>query len=62
MESKPIKIPVGWNAFVNDGKCCIGYQEFKKEGKYFGSLTIINKPTEKELKAELSRLKIISPK
>lgn len=62
MESKSIKILVGWNAFVNDGKCCIGYREFKKEGQYFGSLKIINKPTEKELKEELSRLKIILPK
>jgi hypothetical protein len=55
-------ISIGWNAFVKDGKTCLGYQEFKKVGKYFGTLTIINKPTEAELKAELTRLKISLPK
>jgi hypothetical protein len=55
-------IPVGWSAFVKDGKTCLGYQEFKKGGKYAGTLALITKPTEAELKAELNRLKISLPK
>jgi hypothetical protein len=58
---EPTVIASGWNAFVKDAKC-IGYSEFKKGGKYFGTLTLINKPTEAELKAELTRLKISLPK
>jgi hypothetical protein len=60
---KPIEpkvITAGWNAFVKDAKC-IGYSEFKKDGKYFGTLTLINKPTEAELKAELAALNISLP-
>jgi hypothetical protein len=60
---KPIEpkvIASGWNAFVKDDKC-IGYSEFKKGGKYAGTLTLINKPTEAELKAELTRLNISIP-
>jgi hypothetical protein len=56
-----ITIPIGWNAFVKDGKTCLGYQEFKNGGKYSGTLTLITKPTEAELKAELTRLKISLP-
>jgi hypothetical protein len=61
--SKPIEptvIAAGWNAFVKADKC-IGYSEFKKNGKYWGKLTLISKPTEAELKAELTRLKISLP-
>jgi hypothetical protein len=54
-------IPTGWVAFVLDGKTCLGYQEFKAGGKYAGILTLITKPTEAELKAELKRLKITLP-
>lgn len=54
-------IPVSWTAFVKDDKC-LGYHEFTREGKYYGVLTLINKPTEAELKAELKRLKISLPK
>lgn len=53
-------IPTGWNAFVKDGKC-LGYQNFPAGGKYVGTLTLITKPTEAELKAELTRLKISLP-
>jgi hypothetical protein len=61
MATEPIIIAKGWNAFVKDGKTCLGFKEFPKGGKYFGALTLINKPTEAELKAELSRLKITLP-
>ena len=54
-------IPTGWVAFVKDDKC-LGYKEFKTGGKYWGVLTLINKPTEAQLKAELKRLKISLPK
>lgn len=55
-----IEIPVGWTAFVKDTKC-LGYREFELKGKYWGKLTLITKPTEAELKAELARLKITLP-
>ena len=61
MATEPINISSGWNAFVKDGKTCLGYREFPNGGKYFGKLTLINKPTEAELKAELTRLKISLP-
>jgi hypothetical protein len=60
MATEPIAIPNGWTAFVNDTKC-FGYREFKKGGKYFGKLTLITKPTEAELKAELVKLNISLP-
>ena len=53
-------IPTGWVAFVLD-KECLGYQEFPKGGKYVGTLTLIDKPTEAQLKTELKRLKISLP-
>lgn len=62
MATEPINIETGWNAFVKDGKTCLGYKEFTSVGKYWGKLTLINKPTEAELKAELTRLKISLPK
>jgi hypothetical protein len=55
------KIPNGWTAFVKDTKA-LGYREFVGGGKYFGTLTLITKPTEAELKTELERLKISLPK
>ena len=58
--AEPTVIAAGWNAFVKADKC-IGYSEFKKDGKYFGTLTIINKPTEAELRAELFSLNISLP-
>ena len=61
MATEPITIATGWNAFVKD-KTCLGFKEFENGGKYFGTLTLINKPTEAELKAELTRLKITLPK
>lgn len=54
-------IPVGWVAFVKDGKSCLGYRHFPEGGNYNGKLTLIIKPTEAELKAELTRLKISLP-
>ena len=54
-------IPTGWVAFVLNKKC-LGYQNFPAGGKYAGTLTLITKPTEAELKAELTRLKISFPK
>ena len=60
MATEPITIPVSWTAFVKD-KSCLGYQEFPNGGKYVGVLTLISKPTEAELKAELKRLKISLP-
>ncbi len=62
MATEPVEIPVSWTAFVKDGKSCLGYREFPTGGKYWGTLTLINKPTEAELKAELTRLKISLPK
>lgn len=62
MELKPTTIEIGWNAFIQLGKHCTGIKEFKRAGKYFGTLTLINKPTEAELKAELTKLKISLPK
>jgi hypothetical protein len=61
MATEPINIATGWNAFVKDGKSCLGYREFTSVGKYWGTLTLINKPTEAELLAELTRLKISLP-
>lgn len=60
MPAEPITIPVGWTAFVDETKC-FGYREFKKGGKYWGKLILVTKPTEAELKAELTRLKISLP-
>ena len=60
MATEPTKIATGWNAFVKD-KTCLGLKEFPKGGKYWGTLTLITKPTEAELKAELKRLKISLP-
>lgn len=57
---EPITIPKSWTAFVKD-KSCLGYREFKSEGKYVGTLTLISKPTEVELKTELNTLKISLP-
>ncbi len=61
MDTEPINIATGWNAFVKDGKTCLGLKDFPTGGKYWGKLTLINKPTEAELKAELTRLKISLP-
>lgn len=60
MPTEPVTIPVSWTAFIKD-KSCLGYSEFKQGGKYVGTLTLITKPTEAELKAELKRLKISLP-
>lgn len=54
------KITSGWVAFIKD-KTCLGLKEFTKGGKYYGTLTLINKPTEAELKAELKAKKISLP-
>ena len=60
MATTPVIIPASWTALVKDGKC-VGYRNFPSGGKYFGTLTLISKPTEAELKAELTRLKISLP-
>lgn len=57
MAIEPVEIPVSWTAFVKD-KSCLGYSEFLNGGKYVGVLTLISKPTEAELKAELEKLGI----
>lgn len=54
------KLPKGWVAFVQ-GKDAKLLVELNKDGKYYGQLTIITKPTEVELKAELKKLKISLP-
>lgn len=57
-----LTIPVGWTAFCNvSEKKVLGYQEFKKEGKAKTALTLITKPTEAELLAEITRLKYTLP-
>lgn len=61
MATEPINIEIGWNAFVKDGNTCLGIKEFPNGGKYWGKLTLINKPTEAELKAELESLNIALP-
>jgi hypothetical protein len=53
-------LPIGWVAFVN-GSSVNSIVELKKVGKYYGQLTVISKPTEAELNAELSRLNISLP-
>jgi len=60
MATQPIVIDVSWTAFVKD-KSCLTLKEFPKGGRYSGTLTLISKPTEAELKAELKRLKISLP-
>jgi len=52
--NEEIIIPIGWSAFIKDKKY-YGTQEFKKGGKYYGSLDVVSKPTEEELKAELKK-------
>lgn len=61
MATEPITIPNGWTAFVKD-KACVGFREFPTGGKYFGTLTLVTKPTEAELKVELATLKVTLPK
>jgi hypothetical protein len=60
MENETLNVPTLWAALVNDKKC-IFVSEFPYGWKYFGKLTVIKKPTEAELKAELTRLKISLP-
>lgn len=55
-------IPVGWTAWCDlNEKKVYGYREFTKESKAKTILTLVTKPTEAELKAELTRLKITLP-
>jgi hypothetical protein len=60
MTTTPKTLPKGWVAFVQ-GKSAQLIVELKKDGKYLGQLTLISKPTETELKAELTKLKISLP-
>ncbi len=60
MKTSPKTLPKGWVAFVQGTKAQL-LAELTKEGKYFGQLTVITKPTEAELKAELTKLKITLP-
>jgi len=62
MATTEIKISIGWTAFCRPSdKKVIGYRQFTNEGKYFGTLTIVSKPTKAELLAELSALKYTLP-
>jgi hypothetical protein len=61
MTTAPKTLPKGWVAFVQ-GKDAKLLVELKKDGKYYGQLTLVTKPTEAELKAELTKLKISLPK
>lgn len=55
-------IPVGWTAWCDLAENKVyGYREFTKESKAKTALTLVTKPTEAELKAELARLKIVLP-
>jgi hypothetical protein len=54
------KLPKGWVAFVQDNTAKL-VAELSKDGKYYGQLTIISKPTEAELLSELTRLNISLP-
>lgn len=57
-----LNIPVGWTAFCNVAeKKVLGYREFKKTGKAKTALTLVTKPTEAELLAELALLKYTLP-
>lgn len=57
-----LTIPVGWTAFCNVAeKKVLGYREFKNAGKAKTALTLVTKPTEAELKAELKALKYTLP-
>lgn len=57
-----LTIPVGWTAFCNVAeKKVLGYQEFKNAGKAKTALTLVTKPTEAELLAEITRLKYTLP-
>lgn len=56
----PKILPIGWVAFVKN-KTAQLIVELTNEGKYYGKLTLVTKPTEAELKAELARLKITLP-
>jgi hypothetical protein len=60
MTTTPKTLPIGWIAFVNK-KTAQLIVEVTNEGKYYGKLIVISKPTETELKAELTRLKITLP-
>lgn len=54
-------LPKGWIAFVNDKSAQL-IVELTKDGKYYGKMTVVFKPTKEELNAELERLKISLPK
>lgn len=60
MTTTPKKLYKGWVAFVQGTKAQL-ISELKKDGKYYGQLTLVTKPTETELKDELTRLKITLP-
>jgi predicted nucleic acid-binding Zn ribbon protein len=60
MTPAPKTLPKGWVAFVQGKKAQL-ISELTKDGKYYGQLTLITKPTEAELKAELTKLKISLP-
>lgn len=60
MTTAPKTLLKGWVAFVQGTKAQL-ISELKKDGKYYGQLTLVTKPTETELKDELTRLKITLP-
>lgn len=60
MPNNTPNVPSFWVALVKDGKCIL-VSKFPIGWKYYGTLTVIKKPTEAELKAELTRLKITLP-
>ena len=57
-----LTIPTGWTAFCNASESkVLGLREFKFGGKAKTALTLITKPTEAELKAELAYLNYTLP-
>lgn len=50
-------IPVGWNALLNDErKTALVVGEYQREGRSHGTLRVLNRGTEAELMAEISKL------
>ena len=53
-------IPLGWNALLNhDQKTALVIGEFKSEGKAHGTLEVLNRNTEAELMAEITKLNYV---
>lgn len=61
MPSEHKTLPQGWIAFAKhpDVELIV---ELKKDGKYYGQLDVISKPTKDELLSKLAELKYNLPK